>query len=237
METKPPRSPVKDPGMKEYLLEQFKHDWTEIAHTDKIFHGLLKLYFTLLSGLWLGLSAIYAWKIGKDTVSQSPNLFEAMRTECIFVAGILLIMGIAIYLFHLSKRKGNTDARVDMMLIRAAFVQCSDNPEDTKKYLFFPPLEFTSPEKVKKLIKYSQLGGMDASRMYICALLNGSMLFALLALYKVPNIPLWSYGASTAGVVGLLSLAPQILIYWGSLRRFDKRLKKELSKRATNNKQ
>ena len=84
METKPPRSPVKDPGMKEYLLEQFKHDWTEIAHTDKIFHGLLKLYFTLLSGLWLALSAIYAWKLGKDTVilTISADLPFAQQRFC-----------------------------------------------------------------------------------------------------------------------------------------------------------
>jgi len=243
LETKLPRTPVKDPGMKEYLLEQFKHDWVEIAHWDRVFHGLLKLYFTLLSGLWLALSAIYAWKLGKITVSRSTDFFAAMRTECIVVAGILLVIGIGVYLFHLFKRKGTVDARVDMMLIRAAFVQCSDNPDDAKKYLFFPslpPLESASPAKtkeVKKLIKYSRLGGMDASCMSICAFLNGFMLFALVTLYRVPAISLWLGRVSTAGLVGVLFFILQILLYWGVLHRSDKRLEEKLSKRTVKDEQ
>lgn len=243
LETQLPRSPVKDPGMKEYLLEQFKHDWVEMAHIDRIFHGLLKLYFTLLSGLWLALSAIYAWKLGKNAVSQSTDFFTAMRIECIVVAGILLVIGIAVYLFHLFKRKGTVDARVDMMLIRTAFVQCSDNPDDAKKYLFFPllpPLESMAPretKEVKERIKYSRLSGMDASCMYICAFLNGIMLYALVTLHKVPAISLWFGNIATEGLVTGLFVIFQILLYLGILYRSDKRLREKLLKRVVENEQ
>ncbi len=243
MKVNNPRTPVKDTSVKEFFLEQFKKDWLEIAHNDQISHGLLKLYFTLLSGLWIALSAIYAWKLRTSTVSKSTDLFAAMKIESIVAAGILLVIGVAIYWFHLSKRKLNTDIIIDMMLIRAAFVQCSDNPDDAKKYLFsppLPPLESMEPKeakKVKQLIKYSRLSGMDASYMYVCAALNGIMVYALVTLHKVPAISLWFGNIATEGLIGALFVIFQFLLYLGILYRCDKQLWRKLSKRVGKNEQ
>jgi len=211
LKAKPPRSPAEDINMKEFLLEQFKQDWIQINHNDKMFHALMKCYFVLLSGLWLALSAIYTWKLSKGAIPGNTDFFIAMQTECVVAAGIILIMGIVIYMFHLFKRKWNCDATIDVNRILAAFVQCSLNPNDAKKYLFHPVPEVTSPQKH---IKYSRLSGMDAIYMYIFALSNGLMVFTL--------FPLFGIQVGYALLVGCISLGLQILIYWLYLHKFDK---------------
>jgi len=198
--------------LKEFLLAQFESDFNQINHHDKLFHDLMKFYFIIVSALGVAAAWLYGEKEG--SLKQGVSFFQAMRLELSISSVVLLILGLVIYVFHLYKRRWNSQGMRSINLTRKAFIYGSTDPLLAAKYSYHPhePYRF----------RYGKLLGMDAVYMYIASVINGAMLF----LFLYVCFGLDRLGLLIAGSFFVL----QVVAYVLCLSRWDRREIKQREK-------